>query len=136
MCHRPSWLSLSLIGWALAAGNITSHTAWSWLSRGHPGPELRRLGDKAQTYHRESVTLLTASLLLKPGGGDFREEAGVSATVVLEEEETQVEKKDVSISVERPREVFLTKASFLHIKKQNQEVWRKQDFYFLPLISL
>lgn len=60
----------------------------------------------------------------------------MSATEVLEEEETHVEKKDVSISVERPREVFLTKASFLHIKKQNQEVWRKQDFYFLPLISL
>lgn len=60
----------------------------------------------------------------------------MSATVVLQEEETHVEKKDVSVLVERSREVFLTKAFFIHIFFfKNQEGLRTQDFYFLPPIS-
>lgn len=39
----------------------------------------------------------------------------MSATVGLQEEETHVEKKDVSVLGERSREVFLTKAFFIHI---------------------
>lgn len=59
----------------------------------------------------------------------------MSVTVVLQEEETHVEKKDVSVLVEGSRELFLTKAFFIHILKKNQEGLRKQDFYFLPPIS-
>lgn len=39
----------------------------------------------------------------------------MSVTVVLQEEETHVEKKDVSVLVEGSRELFLTKAFFIHI---------------------
>lgn len=42
----------------------------------------------------------------------------MSATVVLQEEETHVEKKDVSVLVEGSRELFLTKAFFIHILKK------------------
>lgn len=76
MCHRSSQLGLSLIGWALAAGNATSHTAWSCLSHDHLRPEPRRLCDR----HRPPTGSLssspwpspTLSLLLSPpspGGG-------------------------------------------------------------------
>ena len=68
MCHHPSSLGLSLIGWAPAAGNVNSHTAWNWLSRGHPRPEPRRLCDKAKTCHPELVTLLPAGLPTPPWG--------------------------------------------------------------------
>ena len=72
---------MSLIGWALAAGNVTSHTGWNWLSRGHQRPQPKRQCDKAQTYHREPCTPfpslppypLPASLVPSPGGRDSQE---------------------------------------------------------------
>lgn len=54
----------------------------------------------------------------------------MSATVVLQEEETHVEKKDVSVLVEGSRELFLTKAFFIHIKKKKSRRLEKTRFLF------